>query len=109
MEELFAAAVRTGTVMEIDGYPERLDLRDEHVRKAIQAGVKLVIDTDAHSIHHLDYLFFGIATARRGWATAADVINTLPLEEFLSQLKDKRGAGVSSPKRSTKKRRSGSA
>ncbi len=109
MEELFAAAVRTGTVMEIDGYPERLDLRDEHVRKAIEAGVKLVIDTDAHSIHHLDYLFFGIATARRGWATAADVINTLPLEEFLSQLKDRRGAGVSSPKRSTKKRRSGSA
>ncbi len=87
MEEIFAAALRTGTVLEIDGYPERLDLRDEHVRKAVEAGVKLVIDTDAHSVHHLDYLFFGIATARRGWATAADVLNTLPVEKFLAGLK----------------------
>ncbi|GIW43327.1 MAG: DNA polymerase/3'-5' exonuclease PolX [Candidatus Binatia bacterium] len=87
MEEIFQAAVRTGTVLEIDGYPERLDLRDEHVRRAVQAGAKLVIDTDAHSIHHLDYLFFGIATARRGWATAKDVLNTLPVEQFLASLK----------------------
>lgn len=87
LDEVFAAALKTGTVLEIDGYPERLDLRDEHVRKAVEAGVKLVIDTDAHSVHHLDYLFFGIATARRGWATAADVLNTLPVEEFLSRLK----------------------
>jgi DNA polymerase (family 10) len=82
------AAKRTGTILEIDAYPERLDLKDEHVRKAVDAGVKLVIDTDAHSVNHLHYLHFGIATARRGWAEKADVINTKPLKGFLACLKD---------------------
>ncbi|MCX8072869.1 MAG: DNA polymerase/3'-5' exonuclease PolX [Candidatus Binatia bacterium] len=107
LDEIFAAAVRTGTVLEIDGYPERLDLRDEHVRKAIQAGAKLVIDTDAHSIHHLDYLFFGIATARRGWATAADVLNTLPVDEFLAHLKGARGERKTARKGAAKRARRG--
>jgi DNA polymerase (family 10) len=88
IDAVIAAAKRTGTVLEIDAYPERLDLKDEHVRKAIEAGVKLAIDTDAHSTHHLQYLHFGIATARRGWASAADVINTRPLRSFLKCLKD---------------------
>jgi len=90
IDAVIAAAKRTGTILEIDAYPDRLDLKDEHVRKAIQAGVKLVIDTDAHSVHHLDYLHFGVATARRGWATKADVINTLPLKTFLACLKNHR-------------------
>jgi len=51
----------TGTVLEIDAYPDRLDLKDEHVRKAVQAGVKLVIDSDAHSINHMRFLEFGVA------------------------------------------------
>ena len=90
IDAVIAAAKRTGTVLEIDSYPERLDLKDEHVRKAIDAGVKLAIDTDAHSVNHLGYLHFGIATARRGWATRADVVNALPLRGFLKSLKGSR-------------------
>ncbi len=90
IDVVIAAAKRTGTILEIDAYPERLDLKDEHVRKAIEAGVKLAIDTDAHSVNHLGYLHFGIATARRGWATRADVVNTLPLRGFLGSLKGRK-------------------
>jgi DNA polymerase (family 10) len=90
IDAVIAAAKRTGTVLEIDAYPDRLDLKDEHVRKTVAAGVPLVIDTDAHSVNHLHYLHFGVATARRGWATKADVLNTLPLGKFLGRLKDRR-------------------
>jgi DNA polymerase (family 10) len=90
MDEVIKVAKRTGTVLEIDAYPDRLDLKDEHVRKAVEAGVKLVIDSDAHSINHLSYLHYGIATARRGWAKKSDVINTMPLKGFLKSLKDAR-------------------
>ncbi len=87
IDAVIAAAKRAGTILEIDAYPERLDLKDEHVRKAVDAGVKLAIDTDAHSVNHLGYLHFGIATARRGWAERADVVNALPLRGFLRSLK----------------------
>jgi len=87
IDAVIAAAQRTGTVLEIDAYPERMDLKDEHVRKTVNAGVPLVIDTDAHSVNHLHYLHFGIATARRGWARKTDVINTKPLKGFLASLK----------------------
>lgn len=87
IDAVIEAAKRTGTVLEIDAYPDRLDLKDEHVRKAVEAGVKLVIDSDAHSTHHLHYLDFGVATARRGWATKADIINTKSLKGFLGCLK----------------------
>ena len=87
IDAIIAAAKRTGTVLEIDAYPDRLDLKDEHVRKAVDAGVKLVIDTDAHHINHLHYLHFGVATARRGWAEKSDVINAKPLKGFLGSLK----------------------
>lgn len=87
MEAVIRAAKRTGTVLEIDAYPDRLDLKDEHVRKAVDAGVKLVIDTDAHHVHHLQFAHFGVATARRGWAEKSDVINTKPLKQFLGCLK----------------------
>jgi DNA polymerase (family 10) len=90
MDEVIKTAKRTGTVLEIDAYPDRLDLKDEHVRKAVEAGVKLVIDSDAHSINHLNFLHYGIATARRGWAKKSDVINTKPLKEFLKSLKNPR-------------------
>jgi DNA polymerase (family X) len=93
IDAVIAAAKRTGTVLEIDAYPERLDLKDEHVRKAVQAGVKLAIDTDAHAVSHLHYLHFGIATARRGWARKRDVVNTQPLEGFLASLKGGRVSG----------------
>jgi DNA polymerase (family 10) len=93
IDAVIAAAKRTGTVLEIDAFPERMDLKDEHVRKAIAAGVPLVIDSDAHSVAHLRYPEeYGIAIARRGWATADDVINTLPVDQFLARLKGRRSA-----------------
>jgi len=85
--ELLKVAKKTGTVMEIDAFPDRLDLKDEYIRKGIEMGVKFSIDSDAHNINHFQYLEFGIAQARRGWATKADVINTYPLEEMLKLLK----------------------
>ncbi len=88
MDAVIAAAKRTGTILEIDAYPDRLDLKDEHVRRVVDAGVKLAVDTDAHSVHHLDFVHYGIANARRGWASKADVINTRPLKQMLSCLKN---------------------
>lgn len=86
MGALIAAAKRTGTVLEIDASPERLDLKDEHIRACVAAGVKMVIDSDAHSIHGFGFLTFGIAQARRGWAERSDILNTEPLKEFLRAL-----------------------
>jgi len=87
MDEIIRTAKETGTVLEVDAYPDRLDLKDEHVRKAIEAGVKLVIDSDAHSVNHMRFLEFGVAQARRGWARKNDILNTLPEQEFLGSLK----------------------
>ncbi|MFC1788272.1 hypothetical protein ACFLZY_03580, partial [Patescibacteria group bacterium] len=66
---------------------ERLDLRDTHVRMVVEAGVKLVISSDAHSPKHFDNLIYGIAQARRGWASKADVLNTKGVEQLLKSLK----------------------
>ncbi len=87
MEEVIRAAQRTGTILEIDASPERLDLKDEHIRKCVVAGVKMVIDSDAHSVHGFEFLKYGVAQARRGWAETADILNTRPLKEFLAALK----------------------
>lgn len=87
MDALLKAAKRTKTVMEIDAYPDRSDLKDEYIRKAVEMGVKLSIDTDAHSVYHFQYLEYGIAQARRGWATKADIINTRSWQEMLKLLK----------------------
>jgi len=83
MEAVFRAAAESGTALEINAYPQRLDLRDTHVRRAVELGVKLAINSDAHHVDGFDTLPLGVATARRGWASAADVINTWPLEELL--------------------------
>ena len=92
VDAVIAAAKRTGTVLEIDAMPDRLDLRDEYVRKAVSAGVKLAIDSDAHDPSHLAYADeFGVAVARRGWARKVDVVNALPATRCLAQLKDARG------------------
>ncbi len=87
MDEVIKAAKKTKTVLEIDAYPDRLDLKDEHVRKAVEEGVKLAIDSDAHSAGHFKFLEFGIAQARRGWAEKKDVINTRSWQEMLELLK----------------------
>ncbi|MGH7771947.1 MAG: DNA polymerase/3'-5' exonuclease PolX [Candidatus Binatia bacterium] len=87
MDVIIRTAKETDTALEIDAYPDRLDLKDEHIRKAVEAGVRLVIDSDAHSVNHIRFLEFGVAQARRGWAEKKDVINTRPLKEFLRCLK----------------------
>jgi DNA polymerase (family 10) len=86
-DELFKCAKRTGTVLEINSYPDRLDLNDVHIKKAIEAGVKLSIGTDSHSKTQLRNIELGIAQARRGWATSKDIINTLNFSELIDFLK----------------------
>ena len=87
IDAVFQAAIQNNTVLEIDSIPSRLDLKDTHIYQAREMGIKLVIDTDSHRLEHLDYMHFGIGTARRGWCEAKDVLNTLPLNEFKASLK----------------------
>jgi len=87
IDEIIKAAKRTCTVLEIDAYPDRLDIKDEYVRKCVSAGVKMAIDSDAHSIQHFKYLEMGVAQARRGWAEKKDIINAWPVEKMLKMLK----------------------
>ena len=89
-EAVFAAAARTGTAMEVNSYPDRLDLRDEHVRWAIGAGATISIDTDSHAIGHLEGIRYGVATAQRGWAQKADVLNAKPLKQLQAFVARKR-------------------
>src|ERR671923_27037 len=79
VEEVFQAAARTGTALEINSFPDRLDLGDELVAWAREQGALFAVDTDAHSPIHLSNVRFGVATAQRGWVTRAEVINTWPL------------------------------
>ena len=83
MEAVFKAALETGTVLEINGAPKRLDLKDTHVLRARELGVPLVVNTDSHSFSHLEQVRYGVAVARRGWCEAKHIVNTLPTEEFL--------------------------
>ncbi|MFH0712421.1 MAG: DNA polymerase/3'-5' exonuclease PolX [Candidatus Jorgensenbacteria bacterium] len=87
MDEIIKVALKTGTVLEIDAYPDRLDLKDEHIRKCVSSGVKMSIDSDAHSTTHFQYLELGVAQARRGWAEENDIINAWPLEKMKKFLK----------------------
>ena len=87
MEEIIRTAKETGTILEINTYPDRLDLKDEYIRKAVSAGVKFSIDSDAHDVSHFKFLEFGIAQARRGWCEKKDVINTRPWQEMIKLLK----------------------
>jgi DNA polymerase (family 10) len=82
LEAVFEAAARTGTALEIDAYPDRLDLRDEHVRWARRHDVRFSIDTDSHAVGHLDAMRFGVGVAQRGWLTKDDVINAWPLSKL---------------------------
>src|SRR3989344_3872921 len=87
LDVVMDAAKKTNTVLEINSYPERMDLKDSHVRAAVKAGVKLVISTDAHNTDQLHFIKLGIGTARRGWATKDDIINTRSLKDMLRMLK----------------------
>jgi DNA polymerase (family X) len=83
LEQVYAVAVHQGVALEVNGLPPRLDLSGEHVRDALQAGARIVCSTDAHSVAGLANIEFSVATARRGGATAPDVLNTRPLAELL--------------------------
>ena len=82
LDAVFEAAARTGTALEVNGYPDRLDLRDEHILWARRHGVKFAVDTDSHATTHLDLMRYGVATAQRGWLTKDDVINAWPLAKL---------------------------
>jgi DNA polymerase (family X) len=86
LEAVFKAAVQYGTALEINANPSRLDLKDTLIYQAREMGVKLVINTDAHRCQNLDFMFFGVGTARRGWCRAGDILNTLPLNEIKQHL-----------------------
>jgi DNA polymerase (family X) len=82
LERTIEVALETGTALEVNGLPDRLDLRDEHVRLAVEAGAAIVVSTDAHSIAGLGNMELAVHTARRGWARAENVVNTRPLGEL---------------------------
>lgn len=90
IDEIIKAAKRTGTILEIDAYPDRLDIKDEYIRKCVETGVKMSIDSDSHNTSHLRLLEHGIAQARRGWAEKKDIINAWPLDKMKSFLKHAR-------------------
>jgi len=86
-DKILKVAKETGTVLEINSSPYRLDLKDSNIKKAIKAGVKMIINTDAHQTSQLDLMHFGISQARRGGAEKSDIINTYSLSKLLKNLK----------------------
>ena len=100
MEKVLEAAKEHGVAMECNAYPDRLDLKDVHLRMAKERGVKLVISTDSHTAANLKFMKYGVITARRGWIEKSEVINTLPTAEFLAALRAKPGAGKSAKRKS---------
>ena len=90
--ELFTACARTGTALEVNASPARLDLPGDYIRQARDAGVKFAIDTDAHSFGDLENMKYGVGTAQRGWLTSGDVINTWPLEKLREFLRKGRAS-----------------
>lgn len=87
LDEVFAAAARTGTALEVNSFPDRLDLRDEHIMWARRHGVKFAVDTDSHSTVHLPFMRYGVGTAQRGWLGRDDVINAWPLSRLRAFLR----------------------
>jgi DNA polymerase (family 10) len=82
MDAVLSAALKNNVAMELNAYPDRLDLNDVHLRMARERGVKIVINTDAHHTSHFEKIKYGVLQARRAWLTPADVLNTLPEKEF---------------------------
>jgi DNA polymerase (family 10) len=85
LDRVFEVSLQTGVALEVNGLPDRLDLSGEHVRRAVEAGVKIVVSTDAHSVRGLANMELAVHTARRGWATAADILNTRSLEAIATR------------------------
>jgi DNA polymerase (family 10) len=87
LDAVLNAAAKHKVAMELNSYPDRLDLNDVHLRQAKQRGVKIVINTDSHHTSHLDKIRYGILQARRAWLTKDDVLNTLPAQQFAKAMK----------------------
>ena len=86
-DKVFAAAAKAGVAMEHNAYPDRLDLRDQHLRQARSKGVKFVINTDSHHTSHLEKMRYGVLQLRRAWLTRKDVLNTLPTRDFAKAMR----------------------
>jgi DNA polymerase (family 10) len=82
MPQVIAAAARSGTMIEINAAPDRRDMNEVHARAAAEAGVLVLVDSDAHSARNFELLRYGIATARRAWLSPEQVANTRPWPEF---------------------------
>jgi DNA polymerase (family 10) len=87
LDKIFEVAKERKVALEINSHPNRLDLKDVHVKRAIDFGVKLIINTDSHNINNLKFIELGIATARRGWAQKKDILNTLNFNKFIKSIK----------------------
>jgi DNA polymerase (family 10) len=87
MHQVLTAAAKNKVAMELNAYPDRLDLNDVHLRQAKQHGVKIVINTDSHHTSHMEKIRYGILQARRAWLSKEDVLNTLPPEKFAPAMK----------------------
>jgi DNA polymerase (family 10) len=83
LERVFEVTLANGIAIEVNGLPPRLDLSGEHTREALRAGVEIVCSTDSHSVQSLENIELSVATARRGWASASQVVNTRPLSSIL--------------------------
>lgn len=87
MEKVLEAAAANKVAMELNAYPDRLDLCDRHLRMAKERGVRMVINTDSHHTSHMEKIRYGVLQARRAWLGPADVLNTLPVEKFARAMK----------------------
>lgn len=86
VDALLQVAAETGTALEINASPDRLDLHDEYIHQGIEIGVRFAVNTDAHDVYYLDDIQYGVLQARRGWAERSDIINALPLSELFDWL-----------------------
>jgi DNA polymerase (family 10) len=102
MEAILRVAARRGIAMEINAHPVRLDLNDQHARMAKEYGIPIVISTDTHVIANLDYMAYGVATARRGWIEKGDVLNTLGTAALMKRLAAMRKSERAVPKRKSR-------
>ncbi len=91
IDAIIKAAAKTGTILEVNASPDRLDICDKYIRKAVAAGVMLAIDSDAHAPAHFGFLEYGLATARRGWAEKKNILNTRSVDEVMKWLKTPKG------------------
>jgi DNA polymerase (family X) len=87
LDAVMRAAAEYGVAMELNAYPDRLDLSDRHLKMARERGVKIVINTDSHHTSHLEKMRFGVVQARRAWLTRDDVLNTLPADRFIEAMR----------------------